>query len=182
MKKVEARQAIKAQKKALTEQYKQEASAQALAKLESLDIFKDASNVLMYNSLPDELRTTQFLDKWHNTKNIYLPRVNGDDLEILRYNPEAMHKGSFNIDEPDGDCVCSIDDIDLIVVPGVAFDSKCNRVGRGKGYYDRLLSANHATTVGIAYDFQVVDNIDVEPHDVPLDILITDKHTYKSTN
>jgi 5-formyltetrahydrofolate cyclo-ligase len=180
MNKVDARRIIKLQKKALSEQYKREASAYALSRLEDTEIFATSNNILLYNSLPDELSTTQFLDKWHRLKNIYLPRVNGDDLEILRYNPSEMHKGSFNIEEPNGDCLCDINNIELIVVPGVAFDYKCNRVGRGKGYYDRLLSHNHAVTIGIAYDFQVIDEIDVDPHDVPLDMVITDKCTYTS--
>lgn len=178
MKKADARRIIKLQKQALSEQYKQIASDYALRRLEDTDIFKAAQHILIYNSLPDELSTAQFLDRWHNIKNLYLPRVKGDDLEILRYNPEAMHKGSFNIDEPDGDCLCNIKDIDLIVVPGVAFDYNCNRVGRGKGYYDRLLAENNATTIGLAYDFQVIDSIEVEPHDVPLDLIVTDKQIY----
>ncbi len=179
MKKVEARLVIKEQKKLLTEQYKQEASKSALSRLEDTDCFKDSHNILLYNSLPDELCTKWFIDKWHQHKNLYLPRVNGEELDILRYEPKSLHKGSFNIDEPDGDCLCDISDIELIVVPGVAFDKRCNRVGRGKGYYDRLLATAKAYKVGIAYDFQVFDMIEVEKHDIPLDMVITDKVTYK---
>lgn len=59
-------------------------------------------------------------------------------------------------------------------MPGIAYDNRGNRVGRGKGYYDRLLSRTKATKIGIGYDFQLVDEIDSEPHDITMDIVITD--------
>ncbi len=64
--------------------------------------------------------------------------------------------------------------MELIVVPGVAFDRRGNRIGRGKGFYDRLLTETKATTVGVGYDFQLVDDIDSEPHDVVMDLVVTE--------
>lgn len=66
----------------------------------------------------------------------------------------------------------------MIVVPAVAYDRSGNRVGRGKGYYDRLLADSKARKVGVAYDFQVVDEIDADPHDVRVDVVITESHHY----
>ena len=63
-------------------------------------------------------------------------------------------------------------------MPGVAYDPEGNRVGRGKGYYDRLLAGARATKIGIAYDFQVVDSIEAEPHDVRVDVVITDRRIF----
>lgn len=66
----------------------------------------------------------------------------------------------------------------MVVVPAVAYDRSGNRVGRGKGYYDRLLGETKALKIGVAYDFQLVDEIDAEPHDVSVDIVITPSGTY----
>ncbi|MDE6120259.1 MAG: 5-formyltetrahydrofolate cyclo-ligase, partial [Muribaculaceae bacterium] len=84
------------------------------------------------------------------------------------------HLGAFRIEEPDGTDTVDIENIDLIVVPGIAFDRLGNRVGRGKGYYDRLLSRSRAVTVGVCYDFQMVDEIDTDGHDIPVDFVIAD--------
>ncbi|MDE6243728.1 MAG: 5-formyltetrahydrofolate cyclo-ligase, partial [Muribaculaceae bacterium] len=68
--------------------------------------------------------------------------------------------------------------MELIVVPAVAYDRRGNRLGRGKGYYDRLLATTKASKIGVAYEFQVVDDIPAESHDVPVDIVITENGIY----
>lgn len=70
--------------------------------------------------------------------------------------------------------------MDLVIVPAVAYDRHGNRVGRGKGFYDRLLADSRAAKIGIAYDFQLLDDdIDAEPHDTPVDIIITERRYIK---
>ena len=133
-----------------------------------------ADKILMYHSLPDELSTIDFIDKWHTRKHFFLPRVNGVNLDVLPYDRTRLQYGAFHIEEPTGDDIEDIDNIELIIVPGIAYDNRGNRVGRGKGYYDRLLSRTKATKIGIGYDFQLVDEIDSEPHDITMDIVITD--------
>ncbi|WP_289703275.1 5-formyltetrahydrofolate cyclo-ligase [uncultured Muribaculum sp.] len=115
-----------------------------------------------------------FIDKWHTRKHFFLPRVNGVNLDVLPYDRTRLQYGAFHIEEPTGDDIENIDNIELIIVPGIAYDNRGNRVGRGKGYYDRLLSRTKATKIGIGYDFQLVDEIDSEPHDITMDIVITD--------
>ncbi len=173
MKKEDIRLKVKAQKALLSPQDKAQAAAAAFAFLEQHAAFMMANKILMYHSLPDELSTLAFIEKWHNRKRFYLPRVNGVNLDILPYNQSTLRLGAFHIEEPSGEDTADISEIELIVVPGVAYDRQGNRVGRGKGYYDRLLAETKATKVGIAYDFQLVDEIDAEPHDVKVDILIT---------
>ncbi len=86
-----------------------------------------------------------------------------------------MALGAFHIEEPTGDDTADISQIELVVVPAVAYDRRGNRVGRGKGYYDRLLAETNATKVGVGYDFQLLDEeIPAEPHDVAVDIVITE--------
>lgn len=76
-----------------------------------------------------------------------------------------------------GNDTTNINEIELIIVPAVAFDRHGNRVGRGKGYYDRLLSDSKATKIGVGYDFQLIEEgIDTDPHDVQMDMVITETH------
>lgn len=178
MKKDEARRRMKAQKSLLDDAERQTAAQAVFDALERTAAFMMASNILMYHSLPDELSTHAFLDKWHTRKHFFLPRVNGVNLDILPYDQSHLHLGAFAIEEPDGDDVCSIDDIEMVVVPGVAYDHAGNRVGRGKGFYDRLLNDTKAIKMGVAYDFQMVDELESEPHDVRVDYVVTDHAIY----
>ncbi len=82
-----------------------------------------------------------------------------------------MTEAAFCVREPQGD-VFPAEGVELILVPGVAFDSRGNRLGRGKGYYDRLLAGIPAFKVGICFDFQRFDRLPAEPHDVPMDRVI----------
>ncbi len=175
MKKEDIRIRIRSQKSLLSEEEKLQAAQAAFEILERHASFMMAENILMYHSLPDELSTRTFIEKWAGRKHFFLPRVNGVGLDILPYDRSTLRLGSFHIEEPQGDETAAIEDIELIIVPGVAYDRQGNRVGRGKGYYDRLLATSKATKIGMAYDFQVVDEIDAEPHDVRVDFIITDK-------
>jgi 5-formyltetrahydrofolate cyclo-ligase len=177
MTKKELRQAVKKSKALLTDDAKMAAAERVFARIEEMPQFEAAVNVLVYNSLPDELPTGSFIDKWAGRKHLYLPRVNGDDLDILPYDSTTLQRGAFNIDEPQGDNTVDPAVIDLIIVPGVAFDRRANRLGRGRGYYDRLLSQTTATTIGVGYDCQLVDAIATEPHDIAMNFVVTPETT-----
>lgn len=179
MNKEDVRRRVKAQKALLNDQERFLAAQSVFDLLEQTAAFIMADHILMYHSLPDELSTHAFIDKWSERKHFYLPRVNGVNLDILPYDRSSLRLGSFQIEEPQGDECADIDDIEMVVVPAIAYDRRGNRVGRGKGYYDRLLAGTSALKVGVAYDFQVVDEIDVESHDVGVDIVITDKGIYR---
>lgn len=180
MNKTNIRIKIKAHKSLLSEQERQDAADRAFARLEQSGAFVLAEHILLYHSLPDELPTHRFLEKWGSRKSFYLPRVNGVNLDLLPYNKSKLHMGAFNIEEPLGDDITPLDKIELIIVPAVAYDSSGNRIGRGKGYYDRMLVETKATKIGIAYDFQLIDDIEPSPHDIPVDIIITDKRYIKT--
>lgn len=177
MNKNDIRNRVKARKSLLSAIEKATAAANVFARLEQSAAFTLANNILLYHSLPDELSTREFLDRWSDRKHFFLPRVNGVDLEILPYDRSRMALGAFQIEEPQGDETADISQIELIVVPAVAFDRRGNRVGRGKGYYDRLLSKTKAAKVGVGYDFQLIDeDIQAEEHDIPVDMVITESH------
>ena len=164
---------IKAGKALLDDAERLSAAEAVFAAVEQSAAFMMAENVLMYHSLPDEISTREFIDRWHTRKHFYLPRVNGVNLEILPYDRSRMHIGAFCIEEPTGDDVVDVDKIDLMVVPAVAYDRHGNRLGRGKGFYDRLLCEARATTMGVAYDFQLVDEVPAEEHDVAVHYVVT---------
>lgn len=164
----------------LTEAERSKAAADVFGQLERLAAFILSDNILMYHSLADELSTIDFIEKWHSRKNFFLPRVNGVNLDILPYDKTRLALGAFHIEEPQGDNVTDVGEIEMIVVPGIAFDALGNRVGRGKGFYDRLLATSKALKVGVGYDFQFVEEgIDAEPHDIAVDIVITESRTIR---
>lgn len=175
MRKDEIRRAMRARKAMLDDNDRETAATLVFGRLEKSTPFMVAERILMYHSLPDELSTHRFLEKWGSVKQFFLPRVNGVNLDILPYDRSRMALGAFHIEEPTGDDTVDVGKIDMIVVPGVAFDRSGNRLGRGKGFYDRLLADSRATRVGVGYGFQVVDEIETEPHDIGMDIIITDE-------
>lgn len=130
---------------------------------------------MLYHSLKDEVDTHAFIRKWSREKRILLPVVVGDDLELRLYTgPEDLTVGAYGIEEPTGALFTDYAAIDLIVVPGVAFDRDGNRLGRGKGYYDRLLPRiPSAYKIGICFPFQVVDEVPAEPFDIRMDEIIS---------
>lgn len=173
MEKNEIRRKIKAMRNMLLEHERQQAADEVFARLEETAAFMMADRILMYHSLPDELSTHSFLKKWSGRKHFYLPRVNGVNLEILPYEETRLELGAFMIEEPTGTDTVSPDEIELIIVPAVAYDRRGNRLGRGRGYYDRLLAESRATKIGVGYDFQLLDSLPTEPHDIGMDIIVT---------
>ena len=163
----------------LSEMEKESAAEEVFSQLEKTAAFMMADNILMYHSLPDELSTIRFLKKWHDRKRFFLPRVNGVNLDLLPYEESRLELGSFHIEEPTGEDYADVDDIELMIIPAVAFDRKGNRLGRGKGFYDRLLATSKAMKIGVGYEFQLFDSIPSEPHDVAMDMVITQKTLIK---
>lgn len=153
----------------------QSQSAEILAALKAHPAFRAAHTVLLYHSLPDEVDTHDFIREWSDKKQILLPVVVGDDLELRIYTgPEDLNTGSYGIEEPTGELFTDYTSIDFIAVPGVAFDRNGNRLGRGKGYYDRLLPRiPSAYKAGICFPFQIVEEVPAEPFDIRMDEIIT---------
>ena len=144
-------------------------------KIRTMPVWQQAQHILCYWSLPDELPTHESVNQWLAAgKNIYLPRVKGDDLEIVPYHGAQSldDNNKFHIGEPVG---ASVDSscLELIIVPAVALDASRNRLGRGKGFYDRLLGSTDCPTIGVVCDFQMVEVVPVEAHDRPLDCVVT---------
>lgn len=136
--------------------------------LESTSHFKAAHTVLLYHSLPDEPDTRALLDKWYRQKQILLPVIMGGGLELRQYTgPDCLRQEPlFHIEEPQGPPFVDFGQVELVIVPGMAFGRQGQRLGRGKGYYDKLLpKLPHAHLIGYCFPWQIVDDIPEEPHD-----------------
>lgn len=164
---------IKALKKQHTKEQLSEQSEKILAQLEQHPDFVKAERVMLYSALPDEVQTQAFLEKWHLKKQIILPTVVGDDIIPVAYGKDTSFAvGDFNILEPQNEPYKG--DFDLIIVPGIAFDRKGNRLGRGRGYYDRFLCQHlDVKRIGICFDFQLLEEIPTEPFDITMDEVIS---------
>ncbi len=120
----------------------------------------------------DEVSTHQFIEKWSRSKQIVLPVVSNNILELRIYSdPDDLAIGSYGILEPTGTLFTNYNAIDLAIIPGMAFDSNNNRLGRGKGYYDKLLPMLKATKAGVCFPFQILDEIPTEEFDVKMDLV-----------
>lgn len=138
------------------------------------EVFQQAGTVLAYWSMDDEVYTHDFVNKWAGSKTLLLPCVKGDELELRYFDgEERLQPGEgYAIPEPVGELFTDWGKIDLILVPGVAFDKSGNRLGRGKGYYDKVLKQTGAYKLGVCFDFQLVERVPVEPHDVKMDRVV----------
>ncbi len=144
--------------------------------------FAKARVVALYAPIHNEVNTVEVMQAaLASTKIVLFPVVCHRSLEFRRItNPSVLRRGAFNILEPDETCpVHSPEEADLIVVPGVSFDVSGRRIGYGKGYYDNALHQleGKGRFVGFCYDFQLVDEIADEPHDVKMDMIITERRT-----
>ena len=171
MDKQQVRKEIRKKKALLNATRKQVASDRLYALLSASSCYQAASCVMLYASLPDEVPTLPLLLEESRRRHFVLPRVIGlDEMELCQYTgPDDLYPGAFQIPEPRGAVFNNYYDIDLILVPGMAFDSSGNRLGRGKGYYDRFLQHPAFADIpkwGVCYDFQLLEHIPAEPHDV----------------
>lgn len=143
--------------------------------IEQLEVFKNARIILAYWPIVGEVDLRDLLRRWQGQKVFLLPVVMDDYLEIRSFEGEsALEEGrSYGILEPTGAAYQDVDQIDLALVPGVAFDAEGYRLGRGKAYYDRLLpKLTNAHKLGLAFSFQMVDQVPSEPHDACMNAVV----------
>jgi len=150
-------------------------------KMFSLLEFRKAKIVLFYVSIKGEVRTDKMIsESLEKGKRILVPfaDLNKRTLLISEINNlEELEPGAFGIPEPKNPREFPLEKIDLVVIPGIAFDRKGNRVGYGMGFYDRFLKGlkPHVPKIALAYDFQIVNEIPAEGEDVTVDMIITEK-------
>lgn len=173
--KYKLREEIAELKKGYSEAVLKQHSENVFNKLESTQAFADSKYILAYYSFPGEVFTHDFIAKHAKEKTIILPVVRKDTLILKEFKgPKAMKKSSFGILEPSGEEFTGLSKIDLAIIPGVGFDRQLNRLGRGKAYYDRLLPRLTAHLIGVCFSFQLKEKIPIDPHDIPMDCVISE--------
>lgn len=151
--------------------------------------FQLATRVHVYRAVRDEVETLPFIEyAWGIGKDVYVPVVPPGSTTMHHCKVTwrtTWREGSFGILEPSnaepGDLVKDdmfFDESSAVIVPLVAFDRSCHRLGYGKGYYDRFLASARATKIGIAYELQRKMNIEHGEHDIPLDCVATQERWY----
>ena len=178
MLKSELRSQIRHTKRQFTQQQLDELSLPIISRLK--ERLRDARVVMAYYALPDEVCTRQLIDDLlAEGKTVLLPKVLDDEtMELRRYTgPDSLCEGAFHIMEPVGEPFTDYQQIDVALIPGMAFDAQGHRLGRGKGYYDRFLSQflilnSQLRTIGVCFDFQKVEEVPVGPHDVSVNLVI----------
>ncbi len=146
-------------------------SARLRKSLEAWTVWQQAGSVCAFSPMPDE--PVLFLS-WPEGKQVAFPVVSGEQLSarwVAGFS--ELKPGAFGILEPANEAPCAGNTFDLILVPGLAFDRRGGRLGRGKGYYDRFLSETGGLRAGICFEDQVVEEIPGEAHDIRMDFLIT---------
>lgn len=176
------RRRIKTLLESQSSQARLEKSRTIAKKLFDLAVFKKARCVCFYMSMPEEADTSFAVDKALSLgKKVVLPCCESAETELRLYqisDRRTLKENDYGILEPVPDQSVLVDpaEVDLVVVPGLLFDRKNRRLGRGKGYYDRFLGRLQPGVfkVGLAFLFQVAEEIPTEAHDVKLDLVITD--------
>lgn len=179
--KTNLRKEIKTKLKNLSHVEKKRQSEIVCNKLMAWPSFQAAKTVMLFWSMPDEVDTHELVTTISKTKHVLLPVIDNDIMVVKSFQGfETMSSDNpFRIGEPTGEIV-SNPQPDFIVMPGLAFDSNCNRLGRGKGYYDKFLAKSKYTVprIAIAFNEQLVDSIPTEPHDIPIDGVITPDYIF----
>jgi len=170
------RKEIRRLKNAVSLEEKTNRSIAILEKVEQLPEFMAAETVMFYWAMADEVQTSDFVIKWAASKCVILPCVNGNDLDlrVFRGTEDLIAGENFGIPEPSGELFTAYNEIDLILVPGVAFDVDNNRMGRGKAYYDKLLSSLKAFKLGVCFDFQLLQSVPTDEHDIKMDQIVSE--------
>lgn len=175
--KQQIRRKIKNLLKSHSELEKSKKSGIIKKKLFNEEEFKKAKVVMFYVSLEDEVDTLSMIDEaLEMGKRVCVPVILKEERRLIageiKDRHEELESQHFGICQPNRDRVKEVplEDIDLVIVPGIAFDKKNLRLGRGHGYYDRFLCClpRRTKTIGLAFDFQVVENLPKDPHDIPV--------------
>ncbi len=180
--KAEMRARIRAELQQLTRSQREDAAIEICARLIAQPAWAAAGSVLLFAPLADEPNVRPlFHGALAAGKVTALPRYNpgmGDyEAAIIRDLDKDCVEGKFGILEPASTCeTLDLKRLDLVLVPGVAFGWQGHRLGRGKGFYDRLLAEVSGKTCGVAFDQQIVSSIPIAPHDVRLNCILTPSH------
>lgn len=178
---LETKQEIRQQILKIRRQMSQEEWAAGTAAIQqkviACDVFREATDLFCYMDFQNEVGTKRIIEEaWRLGKSVWLPRVEGKNLEFYEaHDFSRLIFSKWGIAEPDGSTEKAWGSDGLVLMPGVAFDRQCRRIGYGGGYYDRYLTAHpHLDTMAVAFDIQMMEQIPEDPHDISPAIVLTE--------
>ena len=175
MDKTALRQLIREKKRAMTQQQILLRSERLAELFIATQAYQEARTIYGYLPYNQEVRTVPILERAiQDGKRVAVPKVYGDTMRFIYLEDfSKVEKSSFGIPEPVADAPVAEDETALVLMPGIAFTQKGDRMGYGGGFYDRFLAEepNHPT-VALCYDFQILDSLPTEEYDIPVDMVL----------
>ena len=171
------RRAIGEKKRAMTNAQIEEASLRLTEKFLNTEFYRNCKSVYAYLSYNQEVRTDNLIRRaLQDGKRVAVPKVYGSEMRFIWLDdPDLVAPGAYNIPEPIADGPVADDKKSLVLMPGLAFDSNGHRLGYGGGFYDRFLAEEKEhKLVALCYGFQLLDHLETEAHDIPVDLVIAD--------
>lgn len=156
-------------------------SEMIVKRIMSLEVYKKSKVIAMYYSLPDEVSLNRLINNAiKDDKIVLLPQIKNSEMFFVKIDDLTIYKKSkFGVYEP---VVTSNNkwqnNVDLILVPGVAFDINKNRIGYGKGYYDRFLKTSNAYKIGVCFASQILPALPIDNNDIPVDLIVNEKESF----
>ena len=167
---------------AMSDEQRKDKSRKACRKLVSTPEFQNASTIMLYMSLPHELDTSEaILNAWQMGKTVVVPKVSWQQRHMIPVEINSLETGFASevsgLRNPIMGVPVPFEEIDLVVAPGLAFDRKGQRLGRGGSFYDRFFTNKelHCAKCGIGFSEQVIESVPAVEHDIPVDFLVTDE-------
>lgn len=177
------RNAVRAERDALPTDVREEKAARAIERFLDLPEVQRARTVMLFSSFGSEIPTGSLIERLRRKGVVVaLPRIEGAELVPVPYAPgDPTTTTSFGVEEPVGGMPLDPSSIDVVGVPGVAFDRRGARIGYGGGYYDRFLRGLPAFTVGLVFGLQVLDeDLPAGRFDLPVDAIVTEEETIRA--
>ena len=173
------RKEMAAKRAEMSKEDRDKLSHEVVQKILSHPVYKNSKTVMAYASMPEEIQLTElFDDAFAAGKTLAIPFIvgRGTMRPVLLPSRDVLEVGDFGIltVRQENRKFVDVKEIDCVIVPGAAFDSQGNRLGKGGGYYDRFLKlAVNAKKIAPAFDFQIVENVPITPSDCGVDVIIT---------
>jgi 5-formyltetrahydrofolate cyclo-ligase len=184
------RKTIQARLKSISPEDRVARSSEAGRRLMQLEAFRHASTVMMYMPMPREVDVTCLaLRCFQKGITVCVPRVvwarrDMSAVEVTSFDDQSMDLDDHGIRSPRDGRLILPTSIDVVIVPGLAFDTHGNRLGRGGGFYDRFLArvGKSALKIGVAFDDQIIERVPTEPGDITVDVIVTDRRCTHAAN
>lgn len=175
MDKAALRRQIREQKRAMTEQQIESASQRLAKQFAESDLYRQADTIYGYLPYNQEVRTIPMLEQAiRDGKRVAVPKVYGEEMKFIYLDDlSRVEKGYAGIPEPIEDEPVADDQHALVLMPGLAFDPQGHRIGYGGGFYDKFLEREpEHPTIALCYDFQMLEHLQTEEHDIPVDCVL----------